>query len=50
MSKQEEFEALAKPLAEFLQKNYNPHTMVVIDSTSAELYEGVNQILIDNPQ
>ncbi len=39
-----EFEKLSRPLIEYICKNYNPHTRVVIDCTSAELVEGIEAI------
>jgi len=35
---QEEFELLAKPLIEFLNKNFHLHTRIIVDTTSAELF------------
>ena len=37
---QEEFENVVKPVMEWLAKNSNPHTKIIIESTSAELVEG----------
>ena len=37
----EEFRELAKPMVEFLQKNFHPHAKVIIDCTSAEIVEGI---------
>ena len=34
------FEAAARPLIEWLAKNTNPHTSVVVTSNSAEMMEG----------
>lgn len=39
--KQKEFEGLAKPLIEFINKHYHNHTSIIIDSTHAEILEGV---------
>lgn len=39
--KQKEFEMVAKPLIEFLRKNFHPHVTVVVDCCSAELLEGI---------
>jgi hypothetical protein len=36
----EEFKELCKPLNEWLQKNYHPHTRIIIDNDSAEIVEG----------
>lgn len=38
--KLEELEALAKPLNEWLQKNYNPHCLIIIRNDGAELFSG----------
>lgn len=35
-----EFESLAKPLMEFLCKNCNPHSTIIITQTDAELLSG----------
>lgn len=35
------FEAVTRPVIEWLNKNCHPHVTVVIDTTSAELSEGV---------
>ena len=37
----EEFEELCKPLNEWLQKNYHPHTKIIIQNDSAEIVEGI---------
>lgn len=44
LSKQdrEEFEALAKPLIQFLRDKCHPHVTIVIDNQSAELLEGLS--------
>lgn len=39
--KRNELEALSKPLVKWLNDNCNPHTEIRIDSTRAELLEGV---------
>jgi hypothetical protein len=36
----QEFEALARPMIEWLCKNLHPHVTVIIDCTHAELCEG----------
>lgn len=35
------FEELAQPLIDFINENYHPHCTIVIDSTHAELLEGL---------
>jgi hypothetical protein len=35
-----EFEALTRPVIEWLNKNCNPHVVVLIEPTSAVLYSG----------
>jgi len=35
-----EFEALAKPLVEWINANKNPHTKIVIDCMGAEVVDG----------
>ena len=41
MSKNKELKELAKPLVEYIRKNYHPHTTVIIDCLHAEVLEGV---------
>ena len=41
MSKNEELKGLAKPLVEYIRKNYHPHTTIIIDCLHAEVLEGV---------
>lgn len=36
----EEFEELSKPLIKFLNDTFNPHTKIIIDTTSAEIVSG----------
>lgn len=38
--KQQSFEEAAKPLIKWLNENANPHSKVIVDSTSAELVSG----------
>ena len=38
--KREEFESVTRPVIEWLNANYHPHVAVVIEPTSAVLYEG----------
>ena len=35
-----EFEALCKPLNDWLQKNYHPHAKIIIETDHAEIVEG----------
>lgn len=35
-----EFEQMAKPLNEWLQKNFSPHAKVIITTDGAEVVEG----------
>lgn len=37
----EEFKEIVKPVIKWLADNFHPHTSIQIDSTSAELVEGV---------
>ena len=37
----DQFEAVTRPVIEFLNNNCHPHVTVVIDPTSAELSQGV---------
>lgn len=38
---QEKFEQLSRQLIKWLNDNCHPHTKIIIDSTSAELVEGI---------
>lgn len=40
VDKDAEFEAITRPVIEFINQNYHPHVTVVIDPTSAVLSEG----------
>ena len=37
----EEFQAVTRPVIEWLNKNVHPHTAITITGTSAELVEGI---------
>ena len=39
--KLKELEEAAKPLMEFLKKNFNPHCRIIVESHSAEVVESV---------
>ena len=41
MSKNEELKNVAKPLVDYIRKNYHPHVSVIVDSMHAEILEGV---------
>lgn len=36
-----ELEKLSRPLIEFLNNNFHPHTKIIIETDSAELVEGI---------
>lgn len=36
------FEEAAKPLIKWMAENVHPHTTTIVDSTSAELLEGIS--------
>lgn len=38
--KQKELEQIATPLIEWLNKNYNPHCKIIIDTNSIEVVSG----------
>jgi len=40
----DEFSALCKPLNEWLQKNFDPHTKIIIENNSAEIVQGVVKV------
>jgi hypothetical protein len=37
----EEFEAVVRPVMKYLADNYNPHVIMLINSTNAQLLEGL---------
>lgn len=41
VQQRQEFEAVTRPVIEWLNANCHPHVTVVIETTSAELSEGV---------
>lgn len=41
MSKNEELKEAAKPLVDYIRKNYHPHVTVIVDCMHAEVLEGV---------
>lgn len=43
-----EFHNLVLPVMEWLDKNHHPHTKIILDSTRAELVEGL--IWASNPK
>jgi len=43
----DEFSALCQPLNEWLQKNFSPHTKIIIENDSAEIVEGVTGVPFD---
>jgi hypothetical protein len=47
MTKQEEFEAVVKPVMKWLAENANPHTKIIIESNSAELVVSENCLTSD---
>lgn len=46
---QQEFEALARPLIEWLRRNCHPHVSVILDGSHAELLEGVASVNTNTP-
>ena len=40
-------EGLAKPLIKFLNDKYDPHTKIIIDTSSAEIVNGLMAIRTD---
>jgi len=44
----EEFEKLARPVIEFLCKNFDPHVKAIITTDSCEITEGLLRIPIDD--
>ena len=39
-----QFEELVRPLIQFINDNYHPHTTIVVTSTNAEILEGIEVI------
>lgn len=46
--KKAEFEALARPLINWMMQNRNPHCLVIVDNKSAQLFEGAVGIINNN--
>jgi hypothetical protein len=44
----EDFEIAARPLMEYLGKNYHPHVKVIVDNGSAEIFEISSRIITDD--
>lgn len=42
------FESAAKPLMEYLAKNHNPHTSIILTSSVCEIVEGLRLFTIKN--
>lgn len=36
-----EFEKVTRPLIQYMAENHHPHTKIIVESTGAELVEGV---------
>lgn len=45
--KEKTFQEVVKPVIEWLAKNKNPHAMIIIEATSAELVESVESFVTD---
>ena len=41
IGKMKELEELSKPLQEWLYANYDPHHIIIIDSTSTQFVQGI---------
>ena len=39
-----QFEELVRPLIQFINDKYHPHTTIVVTSTTAEILEGIEVI------
>jgi len=46
--KQLEFNTLSALLIEFLNDNYDPHTKIIITTTSSEIVNGVNMFVSED--
>lgn len=44
--KEKEFEALIKPLMRWLRENHHPHVTVLVNSTNAEVLEGLYNVVL----
>jgi hypothetical protein len=42
LSISKKFEEVARPLIDFINENYHPHVTVIVDSTHAEILEGIS--------
>jgi hypothetical protein len=47
VKQQEEFGKAAEPLMKFLNDNFNPHIVVIVNLTRAELFEGISSFMTD---
>jgi ABC-type phosphate/phosphonate transport system substrate-binding protein len=45
----QELEEAAKPLVEFLRKNFNPHVTVIVTGQQAEMVECLAAVLLEQP-
>ena len=43
-----DFEAVARPLIKYLAENYHPHTMAIVESDKALLFEGLKTVVTDD--
>ena len=41
------FQHAARPLIKYLAENYNPHTVVIVDAVSAELFDGTRSYVTE---
>ncbi len=49
MSEMEKMEKLAKPLAEYLEKNHHPHTAIIITADRVTVVEDLMSVPFKNP-
>lgn len=38
------FDELARPLIEYMKNNHHPHTVMIVDNKSAEIFEGIKVV------
>ena len=44
-SEMSKLEELSRPLIQYINENHNPHTIIIIQDDSAEIFEGIKSII-----
>lgn len=40
LTKEDEFESLVRPIIKYINDNYNPHTIIIVSATEAQIFKG----------